>query len=99
MGYVVSMSRVVLTVAVVLLSSTPVAGAATVGVYDDPRATAVALAGPDAVVLRQVGGAPSQLVAVPRGGGKPQTVLTVPGMHHVFETRSDGWPRRAHAWR
>ena len=61
------------------------AGAATVGVYDGPDLAAVALAGPDAVVLRQPRGARSQLVAVPRAGGKPQTVLTVDRMNFVFE--------------
>ncbi|WP_157592006.1 hypothetical protein [Solirubrobacter soli] len=61
------------------------AGAATVGVYDGPELTAVTLAGPDAVVLEQPWNGQSRLVAVPRGGGTPQTVLTVPRMNHVFE--------------
>jgi hypothetical protein len=64
------------------------AGAATVGVYDGPDLSAVALAGPDAVVLRQASGARSQLVVVPRGGGSPQTVLTVDRMNFVFEGES-----------
>ena len=64
------------------------AGAATVGVYDGPDLTAVALAGPDAVALRQVSDERSQLVVAPRGGGKPQTVLTVPRMNHVSERES-----------
>ncbi len=64
------------------------AGAATVGVYDGPELSAVALAGPDAVVLRQASDARSQLVAVPRGDGKPQTVLTVRRMNFIFENES-----------
>ena len=64
------------------------AGAATIGVYDGPELAAMALAGPDAVVLRQVIGKPSQLVAVPRTGGRPQTVLTVERMNLVFENES-----------
>jgi hypothetical protein len=64
------------------------AGAATVGVYDGPHLSAVALAGPDAVILRQASVERSQLVAVPRGGGKPQTVLTVERMNFVFENES-----------
>ena len=61
------------------------AGAATVGVHDDPDLEAVALAGPDVVVLRQANADRSQLVAVPRGGGRPQTVLTVKRMNFNFE--------------
>ena len=64
------------------------ASAATVGVYDGPDLSAVALAGPDAVVLRQASSERSQVVAVPRGGGKPQTVLTVKRMNFVFEHES-----------
>ena len=61
------------------------AGAATVGVYDGPELAAVALAGPDAMVLQESRSERSQLVAVPRGGGKPQTVLTVDRMNFVFD--------------
>jgi hypothetical protein len=64
------------------------AGAATVGVYDGLDLSAEALARRDAVVLRQARGEPSQLVAVLRGGGKPQTVLTVDRMNSVFEDES-----------
>src|SRR4051794_7524804 len=64
------------------------ARAATVGVYDGPALSALALAGPDVVVLRQASDARSQLVAVPRGGGRPQTVLTVDRMNLVFEDES-----------
>ena len=75
------------------------AGAATVGVYDDPDLQAVALAGPDAVVLRQANADRSQLVAVPRGGGRPQTVLTVNRMNFVFETSRGGLRPPRRAWR
>jgi hypothetical protein len=64
------------------------ADAATVGVYDGPNLTAAALAGPDVLALRQVINGRSQLVAVPRGGGKPQTVLTVDRMNFLFENDS-----------
>ena len=63
----------------------PSAGAATVGVYDDPEATAVALAGPDAVVLRHPSYTRARLVVAPRGGGKPQTILEVKSMRRLFE--------------
>jgi len=62
------------------------ARAATVGVFDGPFLSAVTLAGPDVVVLEQTFRPQrSRLVVVPRGGGKAQTLLTVPGMHYVFE--------------
>ena len=80
-----SMCRLVAAVLVVCAFAATPAGAATVGVYDGPDLSAVALAGPDAVVLRQASSERSQLVAVPRGGGKAQTVLTVDRMNFVFE--------------
>src|SRR4051794_37624948 len=64
------------------------ARAATVGVYDGPALSALALAGPDVVVLRQVNDKRSQLVAVPRSGGKAQPVPTVDRMNLVFEDES-----------
>ena len=63
----------------------PSAGASTIGVYDDSNAAAVALAGPDVVVLRQTSSARSSLVAVPRLGGKPMSVLRVRNMNWLFE--------------
>jgi hypothetical protein len=87
-GYAVGMCRLVAAALVLCAFAATRAGAATVGVYDGPDLSAVALAGPDAVVLRQASGARSQLVAVARGGGKPQTVLTVDRMNLVFETDS-----------
>jgi hypothetical protein len=87
-GYAVSMCRLVAAALVLCAFGAAPAGAATVGVYDGPDLSAVALAGPDAVVLRQASGERSQLVAVPRGGGKPQTVLTVDRMNFVFEDES-----------
>ena len=82
------MCRLVAAALVMCAFAAAPAGAATVGVYDDPDLSAVALAGPDAVVLRQASDERSQLVAVPRGGGKPQTVLTVKRMNFVFEDES-----------
>src|SRR3954471_8489742 len=82
------MCRLVAAALVVCAFAAAPAGAATVGVYDGPELTAVALAGPDAVVLRQASAERSRLVAVPRGGGKPQTVLTVDRMNLVFEDES-----------
>jgi len=82
------MCRLVAAALVVCAFATASADAATVGVYDDPDVSAVALAGPDAVVLRQASVDRSQLVTVPRGGGRPQTVLTVNRMNFVFEQES-----------
>ena len=82
------MCRLVAAALVVCAFAAAPAGAATVGVYDGPDLSAVALAGPDAIVLRQASDARSQLVAVPRGGGTPQTVLTVKRMNFVFENES-----------
>ena len=82
------MCRLVAAALVVFAFTAAPADAATVGVYDGPDLSAVALAGPDAVVLRQASSERSQLVAVPRGGGKPQTVLTVKRMNFVFEDES-----------
>ena len=79
---------VVLALAAACAFAAAPADAATVGVYDGPDLSAMALAGPDAVVLRQASAERSQLVAVPRGGGKPQTVLTVERMNLVFEDES-----------
>ena len=90
------MCRLVAAAVVVCAFAAAPAGAATVGVYDGPDLSAVALAGPDAVVLRQASDQRSQLVAVPRGGGRAQTVLTVNRMNFVFENESR-LPRRA--WR
>jgi hypothetical protein len=82
------MCRLVAAALIVCAFAAAPAGAATVGVYDGPDLSAVALAGPDALVLRQPSGQRSQLVAVPRGGGRPQTVLTVNRMNSVFEDES-----------
>jgi DNA-binding beta-propeller fold protein YncE len=82
------MLRSVLPGLVACALATAPAGAATVGVYDGPDLTAVALAGSDAVVLRQTSDGRSQVVAVPRGGGRAQTVLTVNRMNFVFEDES-----------
>ena len=49
------MCRLVLAALVVCALAAAPAAAATVGVYDGPSLSAVTLAGPDAVVLRQAG--------------------------------------------
>ena len=93
------MCRLVAAALVMCAFAAAPAGAATVGVYDGPDLSAVALAGPDAVVLRQASDDRSQLVAVPRGGGKPQTVLTVKRMNFVFEASRGGSRPPRRAWR
>ena len=98
-GYAVSMFRLVAAALLVCAFAAAPAGAATVGVFDGPDLTAVALAGPDVVVLRQTSGARSQLVVVPRDGGKPQTVLTVDRMNLVFERECGGSRPPRSAWR
>ena len=87
-GIAVSMCRLVAVVLVLCGFVAAPAGAATVGVFDGPDLSAVALAGPDVVVLRQTSAAHSELVTVARGGGKPQTVLRVKGMNFVFDDES-----------
>jgi hypothetical protein len=79
------MFRLVATAVLMCAFAVAPAGAATVGVHDDPDLEAVALAGPDVVVLRQATLDRTQLMAVPRGGGKAQTVLTVKRMNFLFE--------------
>src|SRR5690242_8713518 len=90
-GYAVSMFRPLAGVLLWCALLVPSAGAATVGVYDGPDLGAVALAGPDAVVLKH---GPkrhrSSLVVVPRGGGAAKTVLRVDGMRDLYEVE----PRR-----
>ena len=83
-----SMCRPLVCALVLCAFAAAPAHAATVGVFDGPDLSAVALAGPDAVVLRQASDARSQLVLVPRGGGRPQTVLTVPRMNLLFDEDS-----------
>ncbi len=85
-GYAVSMSRLVLAALFTLLVMAPAAHAATVGVYDDPTAVDVALAGPDVLVLSaNYRTNTARLVAVPRTGGRGQTVLTVKGFEGLLD--------------
>lgn len=70
-GDSVQISRVVSVAVVLVLCWVPIAHGSTVGVLDEPDAIAVALAGPDAVVLRQDDRTFS-LLAVPRVGGRAQ---------------------------
>lgn len=84
-GYPVSVPRLVAAALVLCAFAAAPAQAATVGVYDGPDLQAVALAGPDAVVLQQGRSSRSQLIVAPRGGGKAQTVLTVNRMNFLFE--------------
>jgi hypothetical protein len=74
----------VLAALVATLLLAPSAPASTVGVLDDPDAIAVALAGPDAIVQRQTRNT-FELVAVPRGGGRPQSVLTLKPVEYTLD--------------
>src|SRR3954471_2508606 len=60
------------------LAALAVAAPASTGLLDDVNATGVALAGPDVIVMRELqAGATTQLIAVPRTGGRPRTLLSV----------------------
>jgi hypothetical protein len=71
------MLRLALGVVLAVLALPPPAGAE-IALRDDVAATAVALAGPDALVLRDQRGGGARLLAVPRAGGPARTLLTVP---------------------
>src|SRR5262249_43131565 len=94
-GYSVSMCRLVAAALAAWACAAAPAQAATNGVYDGPDLTAVALAGAGAGVpprggrggAHGAGGARGR-GAVPRGGGQPQTVLTVRRMNYIFEDES-----------
>src|SRR4051812_4776314 len=60
------------------LAALAVAAPAPTGLLDDVHATGVALAGPDVIVMRELRHArTTQLIAVPRTGGRPRTLLSV----------------------
>lgn len=85
-GYAVSMCRPFALAVLWCAFFVPSAAAATVGVYDGPDLGAVALAGPDAVVLKHdFERDRGSLVVVPRGGGTAKTVLRVDGMRDLYE--------------
>src|SRR3954471_3448328 len=73
------MVRATLAALVAALAAASPAAAATpaTGLRDDPAAAAVALAGPDVVVLRDLRHR-AELVAVPRTGGPARRLLSVP---------------------
>jgi hypothetical protein len=83
-GTTPSMCRVVLCVAVALLAAAPPAAGATISLRDDLRASRVALAGPDVLVLRELRDGTTRLIAVPRTGGRARTLLSVPSVRPVF---------------
>jgi hypothetical protein len=79
------MRRVVLCAAVALLIGADRAAAATISLRDDMRASGVALAGPDVLVMRELRNGTTQLIAVPRTGGRARALLSVPSVQPVFE--------------
>jgi hypothetical protein len=85
----VGVYRVVLCAAVALLAAAPPAAGATISLRDDLRASGVALAGPDVVVMRELRNRTTQLIAVPRTGGPARTLLSVPSVQPVFETQRE----------
>ena len=60
------------------LWSSPAAFAEAVGIRDAPDAKQIALAGPDVLVARELADGAVQLDAVPRAGGAPRVLFTVP---------------------
>src|SRR3954453_4499923 len=60
------------------LAALAVAAPASTGLLDDVNAMGVALAGPDVIVMRELqAGGTTHLIAVPRTGGRPRTLLSV----------------------
>jgi hypothetical protein len=86
-GTTLSMCRVVLCAAVALLVAAPPAAGATISLRDDLRASGVALGGSDVLVMRELRNGTTQLIAVPRTGGRARTLLSVPSVQPVFETQ------------
>jgi hypothetical protein len=76
------MIRTVLSAAVVALALAPPAGAAgpaPIPLRYDRQASAVALSGPDVLVMSNAFSGPLRVVAVPRTGGRARTLLRVVG--------------------
>lgn len=67
-----------------LVLAVPASGAP-LGVYDDPAATGVALAGPDVIVQRHTRAGLAQVLAVPRAGGPARTLLSVRPGYETLE--------------
>jgi hypothetical protein len=83
------MYRVVLCAAMALLVAAPPAIGATISLGDDLRASGVALAGPNVLVMRELRNGTTQLIAVPRTGGRARTLLSVPSVQPVFEAQRE----------
>jgi hypothetical protein len=81
------MCRVVLCAALALLAAAAPASGATISLRDDLRASGVALAGPDVLVMRELRNGTAQLIAAPRTGGPARTLLSVPSVQPVFEAQ------------
>ena len=70
--------RTLWAAAVLWLWIAPVSFADAVGIRDAPDAEQIALAGPDVLIARQLADGGVQLDAVPRAGGAPRALLSVP---------------------
>src|SRR4051794_18615517 len=69
--------------------ATLAAAAPATGLLDDVHATGVALAGRDVIVMRELDHAQTtQLIAVPRTGGEPRTLLSLGHVQSQFEAKS-----------
>jgi hypothetical protein len=79
------MHRVILCAVMALLVAAPSASGATISLRDDPRGVGVALAGPDVLVMRELRNGTTQVVAVPRTGGRARRLLSVRSVQPVFE--------------
>ena len=78
-----------LCAALALLAAAPPASGATISLRDDLRASGVALAGPDVLVMRELRNGTTQLIAVPRTGGGARTLLSVPRVQPLFEAQRE----------
>jgi hypothetical protein len=79
------MTRVVLAAVLAAVAFAAPANAAPIPIRHDRDATAIALAGPDVLVMSERARGGLRLVAVPRTGGRARTVLTVPGAGLSFD--------------
>ena len=78
-----------LCAALALLAAAPPASGATISLRDDLRASGVALAGPDVLVMRELRNGTTELIAVPRAGGGARTLLSVPRVQPLFEAQRE----------
>jgi hypothetical protein len=74
-----------LATATATLASAAPASAAPIGIRHDREATAIALAGPEVLVMSEHREDGVKLVALPRTGGAARTLLTVPGAGLSFD--------------